>query len=182
MGPWPEKYEPNSEVLKRHDKVQLRCYDGFTVAETTVSDAYRPASRAAFRRLAGFLFGNNDRQEKMSMTKPVSLKPAPKDPKGSWSVSFVMPPNYQALGSPKPQGQTVKVFDVKPFCALSVRFSGWANNEDLDEHTHQLLKVARENNYQLTGEASQLLVYNQPLVPGPFRRNEVILKVKRPKG
>ena len=174
-------YEPPFEVLKTHKKVQLRCYEGFTVAETSFKSEYRPGSRNGFRKLAGFLFGNNDKNEKMKMTTPVSMRPAPHSPQDSWSMFFVMPPDYQKLGSPKPERPDIRIYEVKPFCALSVRFSGWADDEDLEKHTAALLKVAKENRYELTGEESQLLVFNQPLVPGPFRRNEVILKVKRPK-
>jgi hypothetical protein len=174
-------YEPPFEVLKTHEKAQLRCYEGFTVAETSFKDDYRPASRAGFRKLAGFLFGKNDKSKRMTMTTPVSMRPAPKSPKDSWSMFFVMPPDYKRLGSPQPEGQDIKIYNVKPFCALTVRFSGWANNDDLQEHTTRLLKIAKTNNYELTGDESQLLVFNQPLVPGPFRRNEVILKVKKPK-
>tara|TARA_B100000683_G_scaffold157476_1_gene152025 strand:- start:150 stop:758 length:609 start_codon:yes stop_codon:yes gene_type:complete len=176
-----ESYEPEYEIIKRHDKVQLRCYKAFTVAETTMSDDYRPASYTGFKRLADFIFGKNDKNEKMAMTKPVSMRPSPKDPTGSWNMFFVMPPNYKDLGKPQPQGQNIKIYDVKPFCALNIRFSGWANNDDLAEYTAQLLKVAKAHKYELTGEESHLLVFNQPMIPGPFRRNEVILKVKKPK-
>ena len=61
-------YEPPFEVLKTHKKVQLRCYEGFTVAETSLRVNTAPAQENDFRKLAGFLFGNNDKNEKMKMT------------------------------------------------------------------------------------------------------------------
>jgi len=75
--------EPKFEVLSQHDKIELRRYPAFVIAETTVEGDMDAASGKGFRAIADYIFGNNQSvapssdasSEKIAMTAPVTMEP-----------------------------------------------------------------------------------------------------------
>ena len=51
--------EPAFTIERREGEFELRDYPGFIVAETRVEGGFDEASRAGFRRVAGYIFGGN---------------------------------------------------------------------------------------------------------------------------
>ncbi len=64
--------EPEFEVLKSNDDYEVRMYAPHIVAEVDVKGDDGDPGRAAFRILAGYIFGDNEAETKMSMTAPVT--------------------------------------------------------------------------------------------------------------
>jgi hypothetical protein len=66
--------EPNYKLLVQEDRMELRAYAPFTIAEVKVQGSFDEASRRGFRLIADYIFGNNrsvtqpDRSEKIAMT------------------------------------------------------------------------------------------------------------------
>ena len=54
------------------DRVEIRRYGPRIAAETTVFADDQQARNTGFRRLAGYIFGGNQRQTKIAMTAPVA--------------------------------------------------------------------------------------------------------------
>lgn len=75
----PDLETPNYITLKKTKDYEIRRYPPFLVAETKMASsqgmtATNPASSSggsAFNQLASYIFGSNDRKEKMEMTTPV---------------------------------------------------------------------------------------------------------------
>lgn len=76
----PNLETPNYKVLKKYKSYEVREYQPFLVAQTTMDDktsvvnSFNPASRdmgLLFNRLAEYIFGGNKTNEKMEMTTPV---------------------------------------------------------------------------------------------------------------
>lgn len=69
--------EPKYTVLKQTEGFELRRYDEQLVAQTWVTGDQDAASRAGFKILADYIFGNNSaangKSRKISMTAPVSI-------------------------------------------------------------------------------------------------------------
>ena len=63
--------EPTYQVLKDYGHIQVRHYPALVVAQTEVNADYKGSSSLGFQRLAGYIFGNNQKQQKISMTAPV---------------------------------------------------------------------------------------------------------------
>jgi hypothetical protein len=63
---------PNYEVIARKRGYEVRRYDSYLVAETVVGGTFDGTGSQAFRRLAGYTFGNNTASKKMAMTVPVT--------------------------------------------------------------------------------------------------------------
>jgi len=53
--------EPDYEVIKKFDKVELRQYAPYVVAEVVVDASAEDAGTQAFPILAGYIFGKNQR-------------------------------------------------------------------------------------------------------------------------
>ena len=70
--------EPKYTVLKQTEDFELRRYDEQLVAQTWVTGDQDAASRAGFKVLADYIFGNNTapsgESSKISMTAPVAMK------------------------------------------------------------------------------------------------------------
>jgi hypothetical protein len=66
--------EPPFRVLQSDPPFEHRLYTGFVVAETEVVGDFDAASRSGFRRVAGYIFGDNQAQSggnrKIEMTAP----------------------------------------------------------------------------------------------------------------
>jgi hypothetical protein len=76
--------EPKFELLSKHDRIELRRYPAFIVAETFVEGDMDAASGKGFRVIADYIFGNNlasgaakeKESKKIAMTAPVTMEPA----------------------------------------------------------------------------------------------------------
>ena len=70
--------EPNYTVLSKTENFELRRYESQLVAQTWVSGDQDAASRAGFKVLADYIFGNNTapsgESSKISMTAPVAMQ------------------------------------------------------------------------------------------------------------
>ena len=111
--------EPKYVVLEKSESFELRAYNPRIIAETWISGNLNDASRAGFRLIADYIFGNNtaatlgnqeisltapvtteveQRSEKISMTAPVIME----ETEGKWRMHFVMPREYTMEILPKP--------------------------------------------------------------------------------
>ncbi len=66
--------QPEYSVVATTDEYEIRVYEPYIVAETVVDGDLRGSGSAAFRRLAGYIFGKNDASQKMAMTAPVETR------------------------------------------------------------------------------------------------------------
>ena len=69
--------EPDYKVLESTRDYEIRAYAPYIVAEVDVDAGAKEAGNRAFRVLAGYIFGDNDEQQKMKMTAPVSSEDRP---------------------------------------------------------------------------------------------------------
>lgn len=94
--------EPTYQVLNVYDDVQIRRYPALVVAQTEVNADYQNSSRLAFQRLAGYIFGNNKKQQTLVMTVPVIQQQVAENIamtapvvqeklRGAWLMAFVLP-------------------------------------------------------------------------------------------
>lgn len=88
--------EPKYTVLKQTEDFELRRYDEQLVAQTWVTGDQDTASRAGFKILADYIFGNNSaangESRKISMTAPVTMQPETKKGSGeSQEIAMTAP-------------------------------------------------------------------------------------------
>lgn len=181
--------EPKFKVIESHGNIEIREYEPLLVAKVRVEGARKEAISKGFRILADYIFGNNDPNQKISMTAPVMQQPGEKiamtapviqqatDHSGHWKVSFVMPTEYTLETLPPPNNSQVKVLSIPAKRYAVIRFSGLAGEENLQKHLEELVKYAREIKLQTEGEPI-FAFYNPPWTLPFLRRNEIMIEVK----
>jgi hypothetical protein len=153
-------------LVRREGDFELRDYPDLTVASTPANSA---GEDPAFNRLFQFIQGGNSRQQKIAMTTPVFI--------GNDQMSFVIPSEVDRNGVPDPAHESVMIESRPAVRVAAYRFSGVADETLRGEALHKLEAwMARQ---QLTAQGDPTFAYyNAPFIPGPFRRNEVLLQVK----
>jgi hypothetical protein len=81
--------ESSYTVVEQADNFELRMYAPNIVAETLVEGDFSEVGNEGFRRLAGYIFGKNRKQESIDMTAPVSQETS------SEKIAMTAPVNQQ---------------------------------------------------------------------------------------
>lgn len=163
--------QPNYKILKRFENFEIRYYPKTVVASTKIpSNSYDNSSSSGFRTIAGYIFGGNEESVKISMTSPVRMEMT-----DSVEMSFYMPSDYSLNNLPKPNDHNVFLTTKKSQVVAAIGFSGWANNEKIEEAFNELKNLLDKSNIRYINECTYL-GYNPPyqLVN---RRNEVIIEL-----
>ena len=159
------------EVLAEMDGIGIRKYAPATFSYVTLNvDNYDQGSSMGFRKLAGYIFGGNQRQEKIAMTSPVEMAMDT-----MMVVKFMVPAKYNMEDLPTPNNKEVRFVEQPERIVAAIRFSGFANDEKIARYREQLKVVLNQNGLSYDGEFS-FLGYNSPfdLIN---RRNEVIVSI-----
>lgn len=166
--------KPDYTLVRDDAEFELRDYPALVVAEISNAGTRERASGASFRRLAAYIFADDRPEggEKIAMTAPV-LQDEPKP--GQWRMRFVMPSHYTLdTLPPAPEDITLTQMPARRMAAL--RFSGNASDRDLALMEARLRDWMRQERLMPAGEA-EFAFYDAPMIPGPLRRNEVLIPV-----
>jgi effector-binding domain-containing protein len=181
--------EPPHETLVKDGKYEIRQYAPTIVAEVEVTGNMRRAGNSGFRPLADFIFGNNTRRAKIDMTAPVTRVKSEKiamtapvtrtsGENDTWTVAFVMPSEFTMDTLPVPNNSDVTIREVPGELMATVKFSGLGRERTFQTKQIALEAWISEQGYEITG-AARYAGYDAPYVPGPFRRNEVMIPVAK---
>jgi hypothetical protein len=164
--------EQKYSLVRKYNDFEIRFYPSATIA-TISSNAktYRDLSGPGFQKLAGYIFGGNEANTKISMTTPVQM-----DINDSVStMSFVMPSAYTKENLPKPNDPNVQIQNTADEYVAVIRFGGYASDKDLKFYSEKLQNLLKENGIACFGNY-RFLGYNPPF---QFigRRNEIVVAV-----
>ena len=195
----PESLEtPTYSVIERQPNWEIRSYREFAVCSTVMninantSSSTAGAGGGAFNSLAGYIFGRNEAEERMSMTTPVITTPMEGDD-GTTKMSFVMPSQYWGnaevlQAAPKPLKDSNVMLETGgggmagQETVAVLWFGGYATKVEVERRTSELKKLIKA--YPLWKEQSGpeakpfLLQYNDPFQPPWKRRNEIAIPVR----
>ena len=170
--------EPSFQTLISEPPFEHRRYSGFVVAETTLEGSFDAASRTGFRRVAGYIFGDNTVQnggsKKIAMTAPVTGEPK----EGGWRLHFVMPSAEKLESLPQPNNSEVNLRRIGEHDVVAIQFSGWTTEAAIAEATVKLKFWAQTKQLQIVG-SPQVARYNDPFTLPWRRRNEILIEVAR---
>ncbi len=164
--------EQKSSLVRKYKDFEIRFYPSATVATiTSKAKTYKDLSGPGFQKLAGYIFGGNESNTKISMTTPVQM-----DINDSLStMSFVMPSGYTKENLPKPDDPGVRITNTADEYVAVIRFGGYASDEDLKFYSEKLHNLLKENGISHHGNY-RFLGYNPPY-QFVNRRNEIIVTV-----
>lgn len=180
---------PKYTVLFKEGRKEIREYAPYLVATTTVSGSYEVSKKIAFRKLAGFIFGNNSKKDNISMTAPVThgesekiSMTAPvthKKSSGRWIMTFMMPSKYTLETLPVPNDQSIRIEKVDKKYYGVIQYSGY---DSVKKNNMEASKLAvwLEKNSDFSITSSPIFAgYNPPWTISFLRKNEIMFELKK---
>jgi SOUL heme-binding protein len=176
--------EPEYEVVKAIESVEVRRYAPYLVAEVVLDTTAEAAGNQAFPILAGYIFGKNKGEKRFAMTAPVTQAAAPPvrlemtapvtqvAVASGMRVQFVLPKGVTLETAPEPLDPRVQLRWVPAATWAVVRYSGLWSQANYQEHLDQLKATLQKAGVASEGEPV-LARYNGPMTPWFLRRNEI---------
>jgi hypothetical protein len=93
-------------------------------------------------------------------------------------VAFIVPAGYTRETVPEPLDPDVRIVATPARLVATLRFSGWMS-EELHQKQEQALRAELVTRNLVVAGEPITAQYDAPFVPGPFRRNEVLIPVSR---
>lgn len=195
-SPAPATEEPEYQVLEKDGAFELRQYPALLAAETLVTGAdFEDAGDIAFGRLFRYITGNNRARAEIAMTAPVvqtENRASPDGEKiamtapviqeaeasGGYRVAFIVPAEYTRDTVPEPLDPAVRIVATPPRLVAAMTYPGRSTEEAHRRNEEALRAELAERKLAPAGEPITAQ-YDAPFVPGPFRRNEVLIPVTR---
>ena len=198
---------PTYTLEKKEDHFEIRRYPDYILAQVDVESDYDSAIGIGFSILAKYIFGGNKKQKNIPMTTPVSEEkiegseripmaapvtqesfksenipmavPVTEEASGEkmHRISFTIPAKYTLKTLPEPDDERIKFKEVKNQKTAVLRFSGRVKKKLAFEKMEEMKKWLKEN--KLRPKSNYIVAqYNNPAVPGFFRRNEILVEIE----
>ncbi len=183
---------PKYEVVQSADNKQIRLYSPYILAQTVVQGDFSEAQSKAFRILAGYIFGGNEKKQNIAMTGPVvqgrvaeSEKIAMTAPvtqtksEQGWVMSFMMPSKYKLQDLPIPKNKNIVFVEIPERYIGAFQYSGFWSESINDQKAEELKKwLATQSGYEINS-GPQFAGYNPPWTLPFLRRNEIMFELKK---
>jgi len=159
-------------IIDSYETIEIRQYEAslFTSVQMP-SNNYRKTSSKGFSVLAGYIFGGNDKEEKIAMTSPVTMSL-----KDSTTMLFLVPKKYTRDNLPVPNDSSIEFKDVPEKKVAAISFGGWANDSKIASFKKKLIDVLNSKGIKYT-DNFYFLGYNAPMEVFN-RKNEIIVELK----
>ena len=176
------------QVLEKNGNYEVRQYKSFIVAETIIEDVnYSEALNEGFRRIAGYIFGGNKKQESIAMTAPVTEEVSEKiamtvpvteekESDKSRKIAFVMPSKYTMEKLPVPNDDRVQLREVAARKMAVLSFGWYPTSSRVEVKKQELIDVLKEKGVSFVGEPIYA-GYNPPFSFPLFLRNEIMVEI-----
>lgn len=160
------------KVIMVEKEFEIRFYPSTTMAMITSSaKTYKELGSSGFRKLAGYIFGDNKDKKQIAMTSPVHM-----DINDSTSsMSFIMPAQYNEDNLPLPNNSEVIIKTMPDEYVAAISFSGFASQDAIKKHITILENILKEKHLSYYGHF-RYLGYNPPYQLFG-RRNEIIVSI-----
>ncbi len=181
--------QPSYKIVVKQENKEIRQYDSYIIAKTTVSGSFKDAQSEGFRILAGYIFGKNKSKQKIAMTAPVVQKSesekismtapvviSPNENK-TWTMTFSMPSKFTLETLPEPSDERVEIEKVEGKLVAALTFSGFWNESKNEKKALELTEWLKNyQEYQLIS-APMFAGYNPPWTLPFLRRNEMLIEL-----
>ena len=133
--------EQSYNVLKTIDDVQIREYDPVIYATVSTDN-----EKSLFGILAGYIFGGNERNQKIAMTAPVHMHKSLSEKEKKYTMRFVMPSKYTMNDLSKPNDSRIVMEKVDKKKYAAITYTGYNNSSKFSLNSTKLRRVLDENN------------------------------------
>ena len=160
-------------IIKKYDTFEIRSYEATLFTSVKLpTKGFKKSSSKGFSILAGYIFGNNERNEKISMTSPVTMTL-----EDSTTMMFMVPKELKKEMLPKPDQSLIEFKEEPAKTVAAISFSGWANDKKIEKFKQELKSaldvegITYSNRFYFLGYNAPYEVFN--------RKNEVIVELQR---
>lgn len=160
-------------VLEKENNIELRHYDSLILVSTSMSEGMEEQG-SPFYKLFDYISGENQDARQIPMTAPVFMDQAGMKTE---KMSFVLPATFKINDAPQPKDPSVQLEEIKDYTVAAIVFSGFLNQENINEHKAILREWIKNKGYKPTGEV-RAAGYNPPFTVPALRRNEVLISVE----
>ena len=176
--------QPGYDVIENAGDIEIRRYAPRNIARTLVSGDFSEVGSQGFKRLAGYIFGNNSNSTKIAMTAPVVQQPVADNLTAgtgesgrSYWIVFVMPSDQAFSELPQPVDDRVELVQMPSQILAVLSYSGSWSEERYHQYEAKLIRaLGSMTNWVTVGEPSWAR-YNAPITPWFLRDNEVAIEV-----
>jgi len=159
-------------IIDSYETIEIRQYEAslFTSVQMS-SNNYRKTSSKGFSVLAGYIFGSNNKEEKIAMTSPVAMSL-----KDSTTMLFLVPKKYTIDNLPVPNDSRIEFKNIPEKRVAAISFGGWANDLKIASFKKKLIDVLNSKGIKYT-DNFYFLGYNAPMEVFN-RKNEIIVELE----
>jgi hypothetical protein len=159
-------------VKEKYDTFEIRTYEKalFTSVQLP-NNGFKDAASNGFSVLAGYIFGGNDKNEKIAMTSPVKMSI-----QDSMTMFFMVPHEFKKETLPLPNDSNIEFKEEAEKTVAVIGFGGWANAKKIDRYKKELIAgleaegIYHCNQFFFLGYNAPYEVFN--------RKNEIIVELK----
>ena len=159
------------EVINAYQNFEIRRYEEALFSSIRLnSTSFKQGSSKGFSILANYIFGGNDRKQRIAMTSPVTMTL-----EDNMRVMFMIPNSLERDDMPLPNDRLID-FILEPKKTLAVvTFGGWAGDKKIAKYKSRLTEalsnegIQHENKFFVFGYNPPYEIFN--------RRNEVAVEI-----
>ena len=159
--------EANYQVVKKNKVYEIRKYSDRLAIETDISN-----QGSSFRKLFNYISGNNEDNEEIKMTTPVTQV----EKKGNMTMQFYLPSRFNKENIPSPSNPDVKILNIKGGYYAAIIYSGRTSDKNFIKHKSILENELKKDDISILS-APIKATYDGPFTLPMNRRNEVMFEV-----
>ena len=144
--------EPEYSIIKQADVYQIRLYQERLVIQTLSN-----SDNNGFRRLFGYISGDNSQQQEISMTIPVTQLSS----QGENVMRFFLPAKYSLDSAPTPNNEQVQIRLLPSVYLAVITYSGFASESNFVRHSEELADALAKDKVTMVGTPIRA-TYNSP--------------------
>ena len=163
-------------VVESYGPFEIRDYPDLMLVTTAMKSQ---GSDGSFGRLFRYISGENEDEIKVAMTTPVFMEPEGQNTNGR--MGFVVPEKVSSERIPNPTGEGVQIQKRERGRFAVIRFSGRMNEDAMAENEEKLRQWIITRSLSAC-EGFESAGYDPPWTPNPFRRNEILIRLKYSNG
>jgi len=117
--------EAKYDVVKSNEIYEIRKY-----SDRLVVQALNTNQNNSFRKLFNYISGDNETNEKIKMTIPVTQM----EKKGNMTMQFYLPSKFNKDNIPNPSRSDVEIVNIEGGYYAVIRYSGRASDKNFIKH------------------------------------------------
>ena len=158
--------EANYKVVKENKNYEIRKYSDRLVVETNSTQGN------GFRKLFNYISGNNEQNEEIKMTVPVTQEIK----NGNITMQFYLPSKFNKDNTPKPSNSEIEILTIEGGYYAVIKYSGRSSDKNFLKNKNLLEKALKQDNIVLLSPPIKAS-YNSPFTLPILKRNEVMYRI-----